>query len=101
MARGLNLEVILTTEEAARGVTVPIDVPTFEVCPFCGGSGHDWEFTCVYCRGEGLVERGQVVRLRIPPMLGTRSLYEIPLDRLGLHNSYLRVHILVDDRAAL
>ncbi len=98
-AQGLNLEVILSTEEAARGVVLPVEVPTFEACPFCGGTGHDWEFTCASCGGDGVTEHGRPVRLRIPPMVTPGSLYEIPLDRMGVHNFYLRVHVFVDDRA--
>jgi DnaJ-class molecular chaperone len=97
-AQGLNLEVILSTEEAARGVSLPLEVPTFETCPFCGGTGHDWEFTCGYCGGDGVTEHGRPVQLRIPPLVAPGSLYEIPLDGLGVHNFYLRVHVFVDDR---
>lgn len=97
--QGLNLEVILNMEEAARGVTLPVEVPTFEACPFCGGTGRDWEFMCAYCGGDGVTERGRIVHLRIPAMVASGSVYEMPLDRLGVHNFYLRVHVFVDDRA--
>jgi len=97
--QGLNLEVILSTEEAARGVILPVEVPTFETCPFCGGTGHDWEFTCAYCGGDGVTEHARPVHLRIPPMVAPGSLNEIPLDRMGVHNFHLRVHVFVDDRA--
>jgi molecular chaperone DnaJ len=100
-AQGLNVDVILSSEEAARGLVVPLEVPTFEVCPFCGGTGRDWEFPCVYCREEGVVEGGRTVHLRVPPMVGPGTVCEIPLDRLGVHNFYLRVHVLVDDRLAV
>jgi len=100
MVRDLNLEVILTMEEAARGVVVPIEVPTFERCPSCGGTGHDWEYTCAYCRGEGLVQHGRLVELRIPAMVGPGTVHELPLDHLGVHNVSLRVHVFVDDSLA-
>jgi molecular chaperone DnaJ len=98
VVEGLNVEVVLSTEEAARGAVVPIEVPTFQVCPFCDGSGRDWLFSCAYCRAEGVVEHGERVDLRIPPMVPHGSFFEIPLDRMGVHNFYLRVHIRVDDQ---
>jgi molecular chaperone DnaJ len=100
MVRGLNLEVILTTEEATRGVEIPVEVPTFERCPSCGGSGHDWEYTCADCRGEGFVQHGRLVKLRVPPMASLGTVHELPLDHLGVHNFYLRVHVFVDDSLA-
>ena len=68
-AEGLNLEVVLSSEEAFRGVVLPIDVPTLDVC-----------------------------LLRIPPGVRPGSLFEVPLDHLGIHHFYLRVHVFVDDR---
>ena len=60
----------------------------------------DWKALGAEDRGEGAVEHGRVVHLRIARMVGPGSVYEIPLGRLGAHNFYLRVHILVDDRIA-
>jgi DnaJ-class molecular chaperone len=98
VAEGLNVQVLLTAEEAAGGVVVPIDAPTVQLCPFCEGSGRDRLFPCLYCREEGRVARSERVHLRVPPMVRSGTVHEFPLDRLGVHNFYLRVHILVDDR---
>jgi molecular chaperone DnaJ len=98
LAQGLNVEVVLSAEEAVRGVVLPLEVPTFAVCPFCDGTGHDWEFSCVSCGGEGSVERPETVGLRIPPRVRPGSVFEIALDRQGVHNFYLWVHVFVDDR---
>ncbi|HVO10019.1 MAG TPA: DnaJ domain-containing protein [Vicinamibacteria bacterium] len=95
---GLNVEVVLSRDEAARGLVVPIDAPVFQTCPFCGGSGRDWLFPCLYCGEEGTVERTERLHLRVPARVRAGSVYEIPLDRLGVRNFYLRVHVLVDDR---
>jgi DnaJ-class molecular chaperone len=92
----LNIEVILSPEEAARGVTVPIEVPTFHRCPFCDGTGRDWVFPCTYCREEGYVEKPETVRVEVPPNVGPGTLYEIPLQGLGVHNFYLRLHIFLE-----
>jgi DnaJ-class molecular chaperone len=48
-SEGLSVEVILTPEEAVRGVAVPIGVPRLHRCPDCGGTGRIWLFPCAYC----------------------------------------------------
>jgi DnaJ-class molecular chaperone len=101
MPQGLNMEVVLSSEEALRGVVLPVEVPTLDVCRACGGTGWEWGFPCSVCRAEGSVEWERTVGLRIPPGVRPGSLFEIPLDHLGIHNFYLRVHVLVDDRLAV
>ena len=92
---GLNFEVLLTPEEAARGCIVPIGVPTFHRCPQCAGSGHDWVFPCIYCQQQGMIETEEQVRVRIPAMTPSGSVFEMPLEGLGIHNFYLRLNIVV------
>lgn len=93
---GLNVEIILSPEEAARGGTASFDVPVFHPCPYCGGAGEAWLFPCLHCAQQGVVEDEERVTLRIPPQVRNGSIYEIPLQGLGIHNFYLRVHILID-----
>lgn len=93
---GLNLEVILTPEEASRGVTLPVGVPTFHVCPFCDGTGREWVLPCAYCQEKGVVEREETVRVRIPPMVRPGTVFELPLEGMGIHNLYLRLHVFVE-----
>ena len=91
----LDVEVILSPAEAARGVVAPIGLPVFQRCPLCGGSGTDWLFSCIACGGEGGVERDATIPVQIPPMVSDRSIIEIPLRGLGVHNFYLRLHIRI------
>jgi molecular chaperone DnaJ len=93
---GLNIEVLLTPEEALRGCIVPVGVPVFSRCPECGGSGRDWLFPCACCREQGMIETEENVRVRIPPMVPSGSIYELPLQSLGIHNFYLRLHVFVE-----
>ncbi len=93
--QGLNIEVVLTPEEAMRGGVLPVGVPVFETCPFCHGTGVDWLFPCLECGTAGLIERRETVRIRIPPMVRPGTVFEIPLRSLGIHNFYLRVHLRV------
>jgi molecular chaperone DnaJ/curved DNA-binding protein len=92
----LDLEVMLTKEEAFRGCVVPVGVPVFARCPRCGGSGRDWVFPCAYCQQQGMIETEELAPVRIPPMSPSGSVYEIPLHGLGIHNFYLRLHVFVE-----
>jgi molecular chaperone DnaJ len=91
--RQVDLEVILTPEEAVVGGTLPIAVPAFTVCTACGGSGRDWFSFCLLCGGEGVREGRHTVRLAIPGMVRDGSLWEIPIPEGGL---VLRVWIRID-----
>lgn len=93
---GLNFEVLLTPEESAHGCIVPVGVPVFSSCPRCGGTGRDWISRCAYCQQQGMVENEERLHVRIPPMVSSGSIYEIPLRSLGVHNFYLRLHVFVE-----
>jgi molecular chaperone DnaJ len=88
----LNLELILSPDEAAQGGVVPIGVPSFHPCPLCGGSGHDWLFLCSYCHGQGMIEEERTISVRIPPMVRDGTILEIPIGGFGIHNFHLRLH---------
>ena len=95
---GLDVQVLLTPDEAARGCVVPVGVPVFARCPQCGGSGRDWVFPCAFCQQHGMVESEEVLRVEIPPMAPSGSVHEIPLRGLGIHNFCLRLHVFVETR---
>jgi len=91
----LNVELILSPQEAAMGVGVPVGVPVFYTCHQCGGSGRDWLFPCVNCNAEGIIEEEKTVRVSIPPMVPDGTIIEVPIHGLGIHNFYLRLHIRI------
>ena len=91
----LNLEMILSPSEAAEGGLVRIGVPFFHPCPLCGGSGRDWLFPCSYCREQGMIEEQQTIGVSIPPMVRERTILEVPIRGLGIHNFHLRLHIRI------
>jgi molecular chaperone DnaJ len=91
----LNIEVILTPLEAARGVVAPIEVPVFRTCWTCQGTGREWLFPCVACAGQGIIEEHETVSVRIPAGIRDRSVIEMPIEGLGIHNFYLRLHIRI------
>jgi molecular chaperone DnaJ len=92
---GLEFDLVLTPDEAARGGVLPIAVPVFVGCPDCGGSGHEWGFSCLACDGQGVVESEQPVGVRLRPMTPQGTIVEVPLEGLGIHNFRLRLHVHV------
>jgi DnaJ-class molecular chaperone len=91
----LNIEVVLSPLEAARGVVAPVGVPVFQSCSLCHGTGRDWMFPCLACGGQGMIEEETTVSVRIPPMIPDRAIIEIPIEGLGVHNFFLRLHIRI------
>ena len=92
---GLNLEVVLTPEEASLGGVLPVTVPVFYQCPVCKGTGEEWPFPCLECHAQGFIERLETVRIKIPAGVRPSTLFELPLRGLGIHNFYLRVHVRI------
>jgi molecular chaperone DnaJ len=93
--RGLNAEVILSADEAARGGVLFLTVPSCSPCERCGGSGREGLFPCQLCDGEGLIEESERVRVHVPPRVADGTLMNIPLRGLGVHNFYLRLQVRV------
>ena len=94
---GLNIEIVLTTDEASRGGVLPVAVPVYERCPVCFGTGEDWFFQCLECHAQGMIERREILHVRIPPGIRPGTVIELPLRGLGVHNFYLRVHLFVSE----
>jgi molecular chaperone DnaJ len=67
----LNLEVILTREEAALGCEIPIEIPYSRGCSRCHGAGWVGNLICGFCRGEGREKLKKGIEIRIPS--GVRS----------------------------
>jgi DnaJ-class molecular chaperone len=91
----LNIAVVLSPLEAARGAVAPIGVPVFHICSLCRGSGRDWLLPCMACAGQGTIEEETTVSVRIPPGVRDRTIFEVPIEGLGVHNFFLRLHIRI------
>jgi len=92
---GLNIEIVLNPEEAMRGGRVALALPVLAPCPDCGGTGQNWLFPCLTCRGQRAVEGERPVEVTIPPGVRPGSVIELPLDGLGVRNLYLRLHVFI------
>jgi molecular chaperone DnaJ len=92
---GLNMDLLLTADEAARGLVLRLALPTVHRCPACSGSGFDWPFPCGMCDRQVVVQEDEVVRVRVPAGVGTGTVLEAPLRNLGVQNLVLRFHVSV------
>ncbi|MEW6297556.1 MAG: DnaJ domain-containing protein [Thermodesulfobacteriota bacterium] len=93
--KGIDIQVLLSPEEADRGGTLSLTVPSCLPCQTCSGSGQEGLFPCVDCQGAGFLDASETVRIIIPPQVGDGTRLEAPLPGLGVHGFYLRVHIRV------
>ncbi len=94
--QAIDLQAILSPDDALRGGFAAIAIPTCIPCEDCSGSGRDGDSVgCAACDGAGLLEEEQLVRVFVPPMVGDSTLVELPLRGLGVHHFYLRVHFRV------
>lgn len=89
----VDVEVVLSREEAEGGGVLPIQIPAFSVCPACDGRGREWFADCPRCGGEGTVEGSLTFRVRIPPLVRDGTVWAVPVLDAGL---YLCVLIRVD-----
>jgi DnaJ-class molecular chaperone len=89
----IDLDVILSRDEAEMGGELPVQLPAFSACQACGGSGRDWFSFCLACHGQGVVEGQRTVRIRIPQMVPDGTVWEVPVLEAGLS---LRVRIRVE-----
>lgn len=90
-----SAEVVLTPEEARRGVVVPLEVPVREACPFCDGRGEVWMDACDLCGGTGEGVFRHPMRLSIPCGVrhGTRVRFSVNLPSASAALVEIRVTI--------
>lgn len=98
--QSFNLGVILTHDEARRGAVLPVAVPVLALCESCGGLGGTI-FPCPYCNQRGRVVRDAVVRVRIPPMVRDGTVIGVPLERIGVRNFCLSIHVALREERTI
>ena len=90
----LNVEILLSPEEALRGGRVRVFIPSQFQCPVCDGRGGVGPFECWRCDGRGIVVGEYPLLVSFPAGI-YGNVVEIPLDRFGIQNFYLRVYFRV------
>lgn len=94
-----TLEVILTPEEARRGMRIPLEVPITFPCRECGGSGGYLVFICPGCAGWGVQQHSKTVTLNVPPNTVDNQAGEMILDDARMLEGRLRVIVRVGHEA--
>jgi molecular chaperone DnaJ len=87
------LEITLTSQEAQRGVSVPVDIPWKDQCSLCQGSGLAPFSICPGCRGSGFTHGSRHLTLTIPPGVASGT-----TQRLCLANNHLSIVVRVKVR---
>ena len=89
-----SAEISLSTYEASRGVTVPLDVPVVDTCAQCGCRGETWAEPCGGCAGSGACSRQRQVQVSVPAGVadGTRFRFVIAPHGVPTH---IEVTVLV------
>ena len=86
----LNIEILLTPEEALQGGQARVLIPTLTPCPTCTGHGRVGTFECWHCTGKGAVVKEYPVMIHYPAGI-SNHVVEVSLDRFGIRNFYLTV----------
>ncbi len=90
----LNVEILLSPEEALRGGQVRVLIPSQFKCPACKGRGGVGPFECWRCDGSGIVVGEYPLLVSFPAGI-SENVAEIPLDRFGIQNFCLKVYFRV------
>ena len=94
---GLNVEITITPEQALTGGRARIMIPARRVCPYCHGRGAVGFFECWSCEGTGAVADEYPVEISFTAGLTRDYILEIPLDRYGIDNFYLKVFFRISE----
>jgi DnaJ-class molecular chaperone len=89
--QNLTIEIPLTREQAFRGGTAKILVPSRAVCPTCRGYGRIGPYECSRCAGEGNISGEVPLSISFPSGLTKDHAVMIPLDRFGIRNLHMTV----------
>lgn len=91
-------DLALSPDQAARGVTLPFDVPIRGTCGCCGGRGERWGDACDACVGTGDALAYHTVSLTVPAGVsdGTRFRFRV----ISVHAAVARVEVRIAVRAS-
>jgi len=87
----LDLECLVSPEQAASGAILSIAVPVIHACPVCGGSGRDRLYLCTGCGGQGVIATEAPVRFQVPARLRDGDIVQLSLEPLGARDQVLRI----------
>jgi len=91
----LRATIEITDSEAARGVTVPIDVPVHCTCSHCGGRGESWTETCSLCGGCGFELLPHSVQVTVPPGVRNGARFCFTVTPRHHRSTRIELHVVV------
>ncbi len=91
----LEIEFLLTADEARRGGQVRLMVPARAICPTCRGRGGLDFYECWRCAGEGKITGRYPVTVSFPPGMADGHQLMVPLDRFGVSNLFITVRFRI------
>jgi molecular chaperone DnaJ len=94
----LDVEIILSPEEAIQGGEARIMVPGRVTCSICRGLKTVGPFSCFRCGGEGTITGKYPVWVRFPAGMPPAHTVQAAMDHIGIHNFYLTVHFRIDEK---
>lgn len=95
----IDLEVILSPEEARDGFSSVLELPFSKACPVCrGAAAPEQLFFCRRCEGEGVLRQHHRVRLTLPGDIRDGGRMEIPVREETGFGVLLRLHFRIQSR---
>lgn len=91
----LAVEVVVNRDEATLGGVVYIGMPAYRYCPICRGMAPESFSPCARCEGWGVLEELNTVSIDMPPHVASKTIFEVSLENIGIHNLFLRGHISI------
>ena len=85
----LSVEITMTPSEARKGCQVLLEIPFWNRCRRCRGTGFVGEWICGLCRGRGEERLEKKIRVTFPPGVTSGMEMRIPLRGLGLRGGDL------------
>ncbi len=89
-AGGLELDLILSPEEARKGGVFPARIPLRHSCYRCGATGRAGFLPCPECGGTGFLSQTTQIRIFVPPGAGDG---EVLRTNIPVQQTYLAVLI--------
>jgi DnaJ-class molecular chaperone len=88
----LVAEVVLSSDDAARGAVLPLDVPVTSTCDSCQGTGGSL-FDCDRCSGEGKIVRRLPVPVHVPSGTREGAVFEVRTGDPAVPCVLIAVHV--------
>jgi molecular chaperone DnaJ len=88
----LTAEVVVSTEDARRGVTLSLDIPASTTCDACAGTGGSF-FDCERCGGEGALAHRLPVPVHVPAGSRDGIVFEVRTGEPVVPAILLTVHV--------